>query len=88
MKNKFKKVFFISLKYLGIAIMAYAVLGWLYWQFFVNTFSANPTRELFGGIPFLTKTGLKYMATNMLYLFIGGTGYVIYKVSQEKVIHK
>jgi hypothetical protein len=85
MKNKLKKAFFILLKSLGIAIMAYAaVFGWLYWQFFANTFSANPTRELFVGLPFLTMAGMKYMATNMFYLFIGAIGYVIYKVSQQK----
>jgi hypothetical protein len=85
MKNKLKKAFFVSLKYFGIAIMAYAVIGWLYWQFFVNTFSANPTRELFSGLSFLTKAGLKYMATNMFYLLIGGIGYGCYKVTNRYI---
>ena len=84
MKNKLQKAFDILRKYIGISIMAYAVLCWLYWQFFANTLSTNPTRELLGGLAFFSKAGIKYILTNTFYLLIGGVGYVIYKSSNHE----
>lgn len=83
MKTKFTKAFFISLKYFGIAIMAYAILDWLYWQLFVNTFDPNPRKLIH--LDMFSKIGLQYFLKTTFYLFIGAIGHVIYKIGQEKI---
>jgi hypothetical protein len=79
-----QKIALKILKYLGILMMLYAIIGWVYWQFFSNQFSPNP-KSLFAGLQMFTKEGIKYMTIQALYIGIGSIGYGVYQTSKDKL---